>query len=116
MSRNLYDAKKLLFFMEILYRAIRYPYGVIFHLILLFLQDAWTLEGMRFDDLKRKLSMRDILPMVSKFLHLKKAWIFSIIQVGRSSLSEGNANILPTKFLYFFQDFYVHSTFIVYDL
>ena len=36
---------------------------------------------------------------------LKKAWIFSIIKVCRSSLSDGDANILPMKFLCFSKTF-----------
>ena len=36
---------------------------------------------------------------------LKNAWIFSIIQVGRSSVFEGHANILLMKFFWFSKTF-----------
>ena len=47
---------------------------------------------------------------------LKKSWIFSIIQVGRSSLFEGDANILLMKLLYFSQIFMFIPLSFEYDL
>ena len=69
---------------------IEYTYDVIFHLIMLLcLYDALTLKGMRLEDLRSKLLMREFLPMMTKPLHLRKMLMLIKPPVNPPPMTEG---------------------------